>query len=405
MRYFLTALYTIGLFAVISRGQGVYQGFSSRATKAPAVLSKPHRKSGTKSDAPAQPAESRLLTLLVSSDMDGTLFLENKEGRAIKSGEPLSIPVFRENCTLYFAGQNGFTYKEVLSFSPEKKGTTIDKTLLLAKHYRIYLLKQQEQSEEERILNGVIQNMIPVEPEGQELSAFEISRFEVTIAQYAYFARDQKNDRDNSPVDSSLVLVLPSGERRFRQGINWQNNELGELRSKDEYDHPVIHVNWYEAEDFCKWLTQRDPVYAYRLPTAAEWEYVAGCGEYRYQFPWGNDLSIDSMPANTADTALKERIPKRKDTVSEIDDSFAFTSPVGYYYAPCFGIYDLGGNVAEWVSDDVQRIVGTKNVWEKQIKGGSYFTLPGSSEVKSSFSRNPELRHCAIGFRVVRQPK
>ena len=363
----------------------------------------------TKPDNPA-PAEVRFLTLRITTDLDGKIYLSGgkTEEFSVKNGIPLDLPVFRESAELIFVGPDNYQYKETFKFTPDQRGSTAERIISLSKLYRIYLQKQAEKSEQELILDGIFQNMQTIEPDEGVLPAFEIGRFEITLEQFSLFAQDDKYKRDNNALDSALIIFLPSGNRGFQVGVDWRHDASGRIRPYSEYNHPVANVSWIEANAFCDWLSEKDPVYRYRLPNASEWEYVAGCGDYYFLYPWGYDPiqdPADSLSANTADPALRVRIPKGKMPISGEDDGYAFTSPVGSFYSPCFDIYDLGGNVAEWMQDDITREIEGHHFMEKQIKGGSFFSPSNSIEVKSRKSNPPNLRHCGIGFRVVREPK
>jgi formylglycine-generating enzyme required for sulfatase activity len=91
--------------------------------------------------------------------------------------------------------------------------------------------------------------------------------------------------------------------------------------------HPVIFLSWYEANDFCRWLSKKEKR-KYRLPTEAEWEYAARGGLEQKTYPWGNEA------------------PEGRATLGVMT-----TTPVGAYPPNGFSLYDVAGNIHEWVSD------------------------------------------------------
>jgi sulfatase modifying factor 1 len=351
----------------------------------------------------AKESAKPFVTLRIRSDLEGKIFIGGKDSKAISPDAPLDIPIFGDNCNVLFVGENGFSHQEKLAFSPDLAGKTQEKVLLLSNLYRIFLLKNQQEVSVREILNGIYQNMVSIPLEGAEIEAFEISRFEVTVGQYATYAQTLPSELP----DSSLILTVPEGKAVFRHGIDWRHDAIGRPRLTSDYDHPVANVNWYEAQEFCKWLSKQDEIYQYRLPSALEWEIAASCG-YNYIYPWGYELSGsgDSIPANTRDLALLYALPKLRDRHTvQVNDGYPFTSPVGLFGRNDFDMADMAGNVGEWVSDDRQRILGNKTVWEKQVKGGSFFSVPEYARINATYSEDPSTRSCRIGFRVVRTPK
>ena len=160
-------------------------------------------------------------------------------------------------------------------------------------------------------------------------------------------------------------------------------------------DEPVAGVNWLEAEAFCAWLSKRENM-TYRLPTDREWSYAVGIGhlerwrkdttpemlnrKLESDFPWGNRLPPSKGAGNYADTAWHEQFPTRN-YIQGYDDGFAMLAPVMSFAPNKFGIYDLGGNVAELVADWF-------NLEEKEkvLRGGA-FTIESSLGLLSSVRR------------------
>ena len=106
----------------------------------------------------------------------------------------------------------------------------------------------------------------------------------------------------------------------------------------DKADHPVVCVNWEEAQSYCQWTGAR-------LPTEAEWEY-AFRGTAGLIYPWGNEFDgtdLNYCDANCSQSHADERF----------DDGYSLTAPVGSYPQGVnwSGVLDMGGNVSEWVAD------------------------------------------------------
>jgi formylglycine-generating enzyme required for sulfatase activity len=111
-------------------------------------------------------------------------------------------------------------------------------------------------------------------------------------------------------------------------------------RGEDGGQHPIEPIKWRPAQEFCRWLTQKEGR-IYRLPTEAEWEYACKAGTTNILY-WG-DQSWDRLKANVG--GLRS-VPE-----TYYEDGYGFTSPVGVYPPNPWGLYDMVGNVWEWVED------------------------------------------------------
>ena len=109
-------------------------------------------------------------------------------------------------------------------------------------------------------------------------------------------------------------------------------------------DHPVVNVNWYAAVAYCSWLGER-------LPSEAEWEYAAR-GGLNALFPWG-DEPVDKARANYGGSRL------------------GTTSPVGSYPANQYGLFDMAGNVWEFLADEWNPYSSTHQ--KNPVAGGNRF--------------------------------
>jgi sulfatase modifying factor 1 len=163
---------------------------------------------------------------------------------------------------------------------------------------------------------------------------FLISVRPITNAEYARFVRET-NARPPAIYDIPLVVAAGGRgrERVFRstgEPYTWVEGEPPDRRS----DHPVALVRWDDAVEYCAWLSSETgrPV---RLPTEAEWEKAARGGVDSRRYPWGDRIDPD-LANFLSDPALK---PTRG------------TTPCGKYPPNEYGLYDMVGNVWEWVQD------------------------------------------------------
>lgn len=140
-------------------------------------------------------------------------------------------------------------------------------------------------------------------------------------------------------------------------------------------EHPVVNVSRNDAEKFCQWLTARERKQEritaddeYRLLTDLEWSHIAGLEDNPNEFPDQRELlQIELFPwgvswppeqagfkmGNLADRTAAQSVDMRRDrTLFDYDDGYEKTAPVGSFRSNEFGIYDLAGNVHEWVADD-----------------------------------------------------
>lgn len=156
---------------------------------------------------------------------------------------------------------------------------------------------------------------------------------------------------------------------------------------------PATNISWNDARAYVFWLSGRTGK-SYRLPSEAEWEYAAQAGSTK-RFPWGNDIGPG---------------------IANYGTIYEKTLPVGSFDANAFGLYDVIGNVAEWVSDcyaaDAYRShanypapVGSLDDPCKRVKrGGSWTsrTRPDLIRTSRRWSSSPDGRYKFNGFRVVR---
>jgi sulfatase modifying factor 1 len=166
----------------------------------------------------------------------------------------------------------------------------------------------------------------------------------------------------------------------------------GKFGFSKEDDEAVIYISWHEAEAYCQWLAEREGK-PYRLPTEAEWEYAARAGTQTL-FSTG-----DTLP----DVYLKN--PRVTDFNSAKDK---VTLRVGQTPPNPWGLYDMHGNVEEWVNDWYAPYAGLTSRSGggpdrgqfKVARGGSHGTFAWYLRSANRSAALPETRGFTIGFRV-----
>ena len=138
----------------------------------------------------------------------------------------------------------------------------------------------------------------------------------------------------------------PPHRRSWRTALRL-DLQLAEPRIQTgRHRHPVVVVSWHDADAFCEWLTAKTGE-TYRLPTEAEWEYACRAGTTTRWY-CGDDPEGLVKVANVRDASWGRKFGPAQITG---DDGFVFTAPVGSYRPNAFGLYDMHGNVFEFVHD------------------------------------------------------
>jgi len=183
-------------------------------------------------------------------------------------------------------------------------------------------------------------------PQKIDLQRFALARFDVTRGQFAAFVRET----GYRTGDVCYASVYDQDEQRWyyeaRSGLTWRNPGYPQT-DRD----PVVCVGWNDAEAYVDWLSRKTGQ-SYRLASEAEWEYAARAGSATAQF-WGNDRSLACHYANVYDLTIAMRFNSKSDPKRNFDcsDGYDHTAPVGSFDPNAFGLYDMLGNVWQWVED------------------------------------------------------
>jgi formylglycine-generating enzyme required for sulfatase activity len=209
------------------------------------------------------------------------------------------------------------------------------------------------------------------------LKALELGKFEVTQAEWR---RVMVHNRDPSQN---------KGDRR-----------------------PVERISWNDAQTFI-WLMNIFGRHHYQLPSEAEWEYAARAGTTTARY-WGERADDGCAYENMGDLTLKKS--KEKTDADAIfvdcDDHQLHTAPVGSFKPNPWGLYDMLGNVAEWVDDCYVGDYGegprghslaSRDCTSRVVRGGAFYSDP--REARAAYrdgSTTSGARSDDLGFRLAR---
>jgi formylglycine-generating enzyme required for sulfatase activity len=226
------------------------------------------------------------------------------------------------------------------------------------------------------------------------LDAFWIGQYEVTNQQFSDFLNERGNQSEG--------------------GRNWLNTSIaiayihqsgGEWQADPGYsDHPVVGVSWYGAAAYCQWVGGQ-------LPTEAQWEKAARGGLEGQILPWGNEVIVGQ--ANFCDEGCTICVEECINGSVEVfsNDGFEQAAPVGSFAPNGYGLYDMAGNVSEWVADwysfgyysnsPYENPQGPEDGISRIIRGGTWGDSALSLRVALRGSHLPVLQFNAVGFRCV----
>jgi len=248
--------------------------------------------------------------------------------------------------------------------------------------------------------------------------AFYMGACPATVGQFRQFVAATHYATDAERNDD---VSSPQGEPRHGYGGYGYNKETGKLDTDrnpqhnwrnvgfpQTDEHPVTNVSWNDATEFCRWLSAKEHK-KYCLPTEAEWEYACRAGT-RTRFWSGDDPETLVKIANTYDKSTARIQPEWSAYALKGNDGFEFTAPVGSFKANAFGLYDMHGNVWQWVSDyyaedyyarsPVDDPKGPPPARQHVRRGGGWATW--SFYCRASFRNynTPQSRYFNLGFRV-----
>lgn len=318
----------------------------------------------------------------------------------------LSLPTVAHDLSVRLPGYAGYE----TSITP-KAGLVqeVKVRLLTLEEARLAALKP-------RIRTQVGQELVLVKPEPFTMGA----------------SRRQPGRRANETlreVQMQRFFYISTQEVTNAQFMAWASGHVsGEFEDQElgKPEQPVVNVSWQEAALYCNWLSDRDKLprfyltaggqitginaqaTGYRLPTEAEWAYSVRqvSAEEPLRFPWGGNLPPPDRHGNYADRSAAHLVGR---IIFGYNDNYIASAPVGTYAANELGLYDMSGNVAEWVNDFYEIPSADAVVDPLGPDSGEYRVIRGSSwmhgtitDLRISFRDYGLEGRQDLGFRIAR---
>ncbi len=216
------------------------------------------------------------------------------------------------------------------------------------------------------------------------LSAFQLDKTEVTVAQYtAFYGQLSAGQKCNGQNSGSFSCGQPDTSTPANPTCNWT------VAGKEQ--HPINCVDWYQASAYCAWAHTGG-----RLPTEAEREYAAKSGGQNQTYPWGNAAPTCSLAIFSGCTSAST--------------AATCSAPAGNSSQ---GACDLAGNVEEWCADwfgdysaaaQTDPIVATQSAWGdvRVVRDSAWYYVSTGLYAAHRGSGDPASRNWAVGFRCAK---
>lgn len=264
---------------------------------------------------------------------------------------------------------------------------------------------------------------VPARENMNGMKTFDVSKLKF---KYSYFDRDANlNDKETSARDRRSKYLKTVEVNIYPDTTVWHKDLAGTYTNPmvDRYfwhqaygEYPVVGVNWHQAKAFAAWRTLYKNVYLkskksayvideYRLPTEVEWEYAARGGISNGMYPWGGPYVTDEKACFLANF--------KTDRGDYAADGALFTAEARSYKPNGYNLYNMSGNVAEWIEDayDQEAYILSTNLMSKAkkgeqnpikvVRGGSWRDVSYFLQVSTRDKETADSARAYIGFRTV----
>ncbi|MDI3261235.1 formylglycine-generating enzyme family protein [Aerosticca soli] len=237
---------------------------------------------------------------------------------------------------------------------------------------------------------------------------FALGRTEVTVGEFRAFVKASGYRPDSERLGGASVYDERSGALREDRQASWRDDYAGHPAADNL---PVVNVSWNDAQAYAAWLSQHTGK-RYRLPSEAEFEYALRGGT-RTRYWWGEGNPTQAVENLTGSGDRSPRGRRWSHAFPHYRDGYWGPAPVMSFATNPFGLYDIDGNVSEWVADcwhdNYLRAPQDGSAWLNPgctvhvVRGGSWGSSPEQARSAFRQAAAADTRSGRVGFRLMRE--
>jgi formylglycine-generating enzyme required for sulfatase activity len=237
---------------------------------------------------------------------------------------------------------------------------------------------------------------------------FALSQADITVGQFREFVRASGYKPDSVTIGGASVYDERTGVMRDDSSVTWEDDYAGHPAANNL---PVVNISWNDANAYVQWLSQRTGK-KYRLPSEAEFEYALRGGTTT-RYWWGKGTPTTKVENLTGSLDRSPSGRRWSHAFQGYGDGYWGPAPVMTFAPNAFGLYDIDGNVSEWMSDcwhdNYVRAPVDGSAWvnpgcsTRVVRGGSWGSSP--EQVNSAYRQGADasVRSGRVGFRILRE--
>jgi formylglycine-generating enzyme required for sulfatase activity len=228
------------------------------------------------------------------------------------------------------------------------------------------------------------------------------------VAQFREFVRASGYKPESVTQGGASVYDERTGVMRDVSNATWQDDYAGHPATDNL---PVVNISWSDAHAYVQWLSQRTGK-KFRLPSEAEFEYALRAGSTT-RYWWGSGTPKTKVENLTGSADRSPSGRRWSHAFQGYGDGYWGPAPVMSFAPNAFGLYDMDGNVSEWMEDcwhdNYVRAPVDGSAWvnpgcgTRVIRGGSWGSSPEQANSAYRQGADASIRSGRVGFRIVRE--